>query len=77
MMVEEDIKKDINNSLKEILEYTGKQEEGLKEEAQKSFKELQTSKQVKELDKTILDLKMEIESIKKSQRETTLEGKKT
>ena len=73
MMMKKDIKKDINNSLKEILEYRGKQEEGLKEEAQKSFKELQTNKQVKELDKTILDLKMEIESIKKSQRETTLE----
>jgi prefoldin subunit 5 len=28
---------------------------------------------VKELNKTIQDLKMEIESIKKSQRETTLE----
>jgi prefoldin subunit 5 len=30
-------------------------------------------KQVKKLNKTIQDLKMEIESIKKSQRETTLE----
>ena len=32
-----------------------------------------TSKQVKELNKTIQDLKMEIETIKKSPKETTLE----
>jgi prefoldin subunit 5 len=32
---------------------------------------------VKELNKTIKDLKMEIETIKKSQRETTLEIEKT
>jgi archaellum component FlaC len=32
-----------------------------------------TTKQVKELNKTIQDLKMEIETIEKSQRETTLE----
>jgi uncharacterized coiled-coil protein SlyX len=47
-----------------------------KEETQKSLiKELQekTTKQVKELNKTIQDLKMEIETIKKSQREKTLE----
>ena len=53
MMMMEDYKKDINNSLKEIQE--------------------NTSKQVKELNKTIQDLKMEVETIKKSQRETTLE----
>jgi hypothetical protein len=35
MMVEEDCKKGINNSLKEIQENTAKQEEALKEEAQK------------------------------------------
>jgi hypothetical protein len=38
-------------------------------------------KQVKEFDKTIQDQKMEVETIKKSQRETTLEietiGKKS
>jgi prefoldin subunit 5 len=34
-----------------------------------------TTKQVKELNKTIQNLKMEIETIKKSQRETTLEIK--
>jgi hypothetical protein len=40
MMVIEDFKKDINNSLKEILENTGKQLEALKEETEKSLKEL-------------------------------------
>jgi hypothetical protein len=75
MLMIEDFKKDINNSLKEIEENTGKQIEDLKEETQNSLKELQknTTKQVKELNKTIQDLKMEIETIKKSQRETTLE----
>ena len=74
-MGREDFKKDIDNSLKEIQENMGKQLESLKEETQKSLKELQknTTKQVKELNKTIQDLKMEIETIKKSQRETTLE----
>jgi predicted nucleic acid-binding Zn-ribbon protein len=32
---------------------------------------------MKELSKTIQDLKMEVETMKKSQRETTLEIKKT
>ena len=41
MMVVEDFKKGINNSLKEIQENTAKQVEALKEEAQKSLKELQ------------------------------------
>jgi chromosome segregation ATPase len=47
------------------------------------LKEIQenTSKQVRELNKTIQDLKMEVETIKKSQREKTLEienlGKKS
>ena len=83
MMVIEDIKKDKNNSLKEIKENMGKQLEALKEETQKSLKELRenTIKQTKERNKTIQDLKMEIETIKKSQRETTLEieilGKKS
>jgi hypothetical protein len=39
MMMMEDFKKDINNSLKEIQENTGKQVETLKEETQKSLKE--------------------------------------
>jgi hypothetical protein len=46
----------------------------LKEETQKSLKELQknSTKQVNELNKTIQDIKMEVETIKKIQRETTL-----
>jgi hypothetical protein len=52
----------------------GKQVEALKEETQKSLKELweNTIKQVKGMNKTTQDLKMELETIKKSQRETTL-----
>ena len=47
----------------------------IKEEKQKSLGELQenTTKQVMELNKTIQDLKLEVEPIKKSQRETTWE----
>ena len=116
MMLVEDFKKGINNSLKEIQENTAKQVEALKEETQKSLKELQentakeveelqentakqiedlkeetqkslkelqenTTKQAMGLNKTIQDLKMEVETIKKTQRETTLEietlGKKS
>ena len=75
MMLVEDFKKD--NQHKEIQENSAKMVEGLKEEAQKSLKELQenTTKQVKEFNKNIQDLKMEVETIKKSQRETTLEIK--
>ena len=59
MMMMEDFKKEINNSLKEIQENTGKQLEALKGETQKSLRELQenTTKQVKELNKIIQDLK--------------------
>ena len=55
----------------------------MKEETQKSLKELQenTNKQEKELNKTIRSLKIEGETTKKSQRETTLKkenlGKKS
>jgi hypothetical protein len=51
MMMIEDFKKDINNSLKEIQENTDKQLEALKVETEKSLKELQenTIKQAKEL----------------------------
>jgi hypothetical protein len=89
MMLVEDLKKGINNSLKEIQENTTKQVEVLKEsqentakqvdvlkeETQKYLKELQenTTKQVIELNKTIQDLKREVETIKKIQREKTLE----
>jgi uncharacterized protein with gpF-like domain len=74
MTMIKDFKKDGNNSLKEIQENTGKQLEALKEGIQKSLKELQqnTIKQLKEMSKTIQDPKMEIETIKKSQRGTTL-----
>jgi chromosome segregation ATPase len=74
MMLVKDFK-DINNSLKETQESTAKQVEVLEEEIHKSLKELQenATKQVMELNKTIKDLKMEVETIKKSQRETTLE----
>jgi predicted RecB family endonuclease len=83
MMMVEDIKKDFNNSLKEIQENTAKQVEDLKEEAQKPLKEFQenTTKQVMELNKTIQDLKWEVDTIKKTQSEATLEietlGKKS
>jgi F0F1-type ATP synthase membrane subunit b/b' len=75
MMVIEDFKKIINNYLKEIQENTGKQLEALKEETQKSLKEFQKNaiKEVKEMNKIIQDLKLEIETIKKSQKETTVE----
>ena len=64
-MMVEDVKKDFNNSLKEIQENIAKQVEDNKEEAQKSLKELQenTSKQAKEINKTIQYLNMEIETI--------------
>ena len=55
MMLVEDFKKEINNSLKEI-QYTAKQVEVLKEE--------NTTKQVMELNKTIQDLKIEVETIR-------------
>jgi hypothetical protein len=78
MMLGEDFKKDINNSFKEMQDNLSKQVEALKKETQKSLKELQenTSKQVKGLSKTIHYLKMEVETIKKSQWETTLEIEK-
>jgi len=68
IMVMEDFKKDIKNSLREMQENTNKQAEAYREETQKSLKELQenTIKEVKEL-------KMEIEAIKNAQRETTLD----
>ena len=74
-MMIEDFKKDINNSPKKMQENTGKQVEDLKEETQKFFKELQenTIKQAKKMKKKIQDLKMKIETIKKSQRETTVD----
>ena len=46
-MMEEDIKTDFNNSLKEIQENTAKKVEDLKEETQKSLKELQETATVR------------------------------
>jgi hypothetical protein len=37
MMIIEDCKKNINNSLQEIQEHTGKEVEALKEDTQKTF----------------------------------------
>jgi hypothetical protein len=77
MMMMEEFKKGKKKTtpFKKIQENAGKQLEALKEETQKSLKELQedTTQQLKELNKIIQDLKMEVETIKKSQRETTLE----
>jgi hypothetical protein len=56
MMMVEDIRKDFNNSLKEIKENTAKELQVLKE------KEENTSKQVMEMNKTILDLKREVDT---------------
>ena len=66
MMMMEDFKN-------EIQENTGKQLEAFKEETQKCLRELpeNTTEQVMELNKTIQDLKMEVETIKKTQREKT------
>jgi hypothetical protein len=44
LMMVEDIKKDFNNSLKEIQENTPRQVKDLKEEEQKSLKELQETR---------------------------------
>jgi predicted RNase H-like nuclease (RuvC/YqgF family) len=69
--------------LSQTTENTAKQVEDLKEEAQKSLKELQKNrtKQVMELNKTIQDLKREVDTIKNTQSEATLEienlGKKS
>jgi hypothetical protein len=75
MMMVEDIKKVFNNSLKEIQESTAKELQVLIE------KQENTSKQVMEMNKTILDLKREGDTIKKTQSEATLEietlGKKS
>ena len=76
LMMMEDFKK-------EIQENTGKQLEAFEEETQKCLRELQghNTKQEMESNKTIQDLKMEVETINKTQRERTLEietlGKKS
>ena len=65
MMMVEDIKKNFNNSLKEIQENTAKELQVLKEKQENTTKQVEvlkekqenTSKQVMEMNKTILDLK--------------------
>jgi hypothetical protein len=68
MKIIEAFMEDINNSLTEIQENTGKQVEALKEERNKPLKEIleNTIKQVKELNKAVQDLKTEAETKKKS-----------
>ena len=76
MKIIEPFKEDIYNSLKEIQESTGNQLEALKEETEKnSLKEIQenTIKMVKEQNTAFQDLKVEVETIKKTEMETTLE----
>jgi chromosome segregation ATPase len=67
MMMVEDIKKEFNNSLKEIQENTAKELQVLKE------KQEDTTKQVMEMNKIILNLKIEVDTIEKTQSEATQE----
>jgi chromosome segregation ATPase len=67
LMMVEDIKKDFNNSLKEIEENTAKELQVLTE------KQENTTNQVMEMNKTILDLKREVDTIKNTQSEAMLE----
>jgi chromosome segregation ATPase len=66
MMMVEDIKKVFNNSPKEIQENTAKELQVLIE------KQANTSKQMMEMNKNILDLKRQVDTIKKIQSDTTL-----
>jgi uncharacterized protein YukE len=67
-------KEDINNLLKKMQENTGKLVEVLKEETNEPLKDVQTKtiKQVKELNKAVQDLKIEVQTINKTQMEATL-----
>ena len=69
----EAFKEEINKSLKEIQENTVKQVEAFKEKMNK-YNGIQENaiKWVKEMNKTVQDLNMEIEVIKKTQLEATL-----
>jgi chromosome segregation ATPase len=81
MMLVEDIKKDFNNSLKEIQKNTEKELQVLKEKHENTTKQVEvlkgkqenTSKKVMEMNKIILDLEREVDTIKKTQSEATLE----
>ena len=65
MMLVEDLKKVINNSLKEIQENTAKKVEALKEETQKSLKDLQKNRA-----KQVEALKEETQKSLKNYRKT-------
>ena len=71
MMVVEDFKKGVNNSLKEIQENTDKKVEALKEEAQKSLKKLQenTAKQVEVIKELQANTAKQVEETQKSLKE--------
>jgi septal ring factor EnvC (AmiA/AmiB activator) len=79
MMMVEDIKKDFNNSLKEIQENNAKELQVLKEKLENTTKQVEvlkekqdnTTKQVIKLNKSIQGLKREVDTIKKN--EATLE----
>jgi chromosome condensin MukBEF complex kleisin-like MukF subunit len=75
MKMIEAIKEEINELLKDIHENKIKQAEALKGETNKSLKEIHgnINKQVKEMNKIVQDLNMEIEAIKKTQKEAALE----
>jgi DNA repair protein RadC len=81
MMMVEDIKKDFNNSLKEIQEKTAKELQVLKEIQENKAKQVEVlkekqkniSKQEMEMNKTILDRKRKVYTIKKTQSEAILE----
>jgi chromosome segregation ATPase len=83
MMMVEDIKKDFDNSLKELQENTAKQLQVLKEKQENTTKQIEilkekqenTSKQVMEMNKIMLYLKREVDTIKKTQSEAKLEIK--
>jgi hypothetical protein len=69
IMLVEDIKKDFNNSLKEIQENTAKEVEVLKEIHEN------TMKQVMKLNKAIQDLKREVETNKQTNKQTNKKTK--
>jgi chromosome segregation ATPase len=89
MIMVEDIKKNFNNSLKEIQENTAKELQVLKAKQKNKTKQVEvlkekqenTSEPVMEMNKTIQDRKREVETIKKTQIEAILEietlGKKS
>jgi hypothetical protein len=89
MMMVEDIKKEFNNSLKEIQKNTAKELQVLEEKQENTTKQEEvlkekqenTSKQVMKMNKTTLDLKRLVDTIKKTQSEAMLEietlGKKS